>query len=301
MARVKMHDDEVDVAADDVARLIAAQFPDWAGASIARVPSDGTVNAMFRLGEDKVVRLPLVPAGSADIAREAETLARLEAAVRADVPRLLGRGEPDADYPFAWSVLEWLPGRLPDPESLADELGLADDLAAFLGELRAAPADGAPPAYRGGGLERLRELDGPVRECLAQVADLVDAAGLTEQWARVLSGTPSAEPPRWLHSDLLPSNVLVDAAGRLSGVLDWPTAGVGDASGDLLAAWNILGPAGRGRLRERLAVEDAAWSRGRGWALSQAAIALPYYRDTNPGMRRMALRALTQLALPDSP
>lgn len=298
---MKMHDGEVDLAPDDVARLVAAQFPDWAGAPVERVPSDGTVNAMFRLGGDKVVRLPLIEAGSADIAREAGTLARLGPVLSADVPRLLGRGEPDAGYPFAWSVLEWLPGRLPDPEHLADEAGLADDLAAFLDELRAVPIAAAPPAYRGGGIERLRELDPAVRECLAQVADLVDAARLAELWSEILAGPASSEPLRWLHSDLLPSNALVDEAGRLSGVLDWPTAGVGDASGDLIAAWNILGPAGRARLRERLAVDDAAWSRGRGWALSQAAIALPYYRETNPGMRRMALRALMQLELPETP
>ncbi|MCL2515499.1 MAG: phosphotransferase, partial [Microbacteriaceae bacterium] len=129
------------------------------------------------------------------------------------------------------------------------------------------------------------------------VADLVDATRLTEIWADALAGQPSTDPPAWLHSDLLPSNVLVDETGRLTGVLDWPTAGVGDTSGDLLAAWNILGPGGRDRLRARLAIDDGAWSRGRGWALAQATIALPYYRDTNPGMRRMALRALTQLTL----
>jgi aminoglycoside phosphotransferase (APT) family kinase protein len=34
--------------------------------------------------------------------------------------------------------------------------------------------------------------------------------------------------------------------------------------------------------RTALAVDDATWARGRGWALSVALIALPYYENTNP-------------------
>ncbi len=32
----------------------------------------------------------------------------------------------------------------------------------------------------------------------------------------------------------------------------------------------------------RLEVDDAAWIRGRGWALSVALVQLPYYETTNP-------------------
>ena len=33
-----------------------------------------------------------------------------------------------------------------------------------------------------------------------------------------------------------------------------------------------------------MAVDDAAWTRGRGWALWQAIVALPYYVETNKVM-----------------
>ncbi len=58
----------------------------------------------------------------------------------------------------------------------------------------------------------------------------------------------------------------------------------GDPACDLQVAWNLLTPAARARFRQRLAVDDATWERGRGWALSVALIQLPYYRDTNPGL-----------------
>jgi aminoglycoside phosphotransferase (APT) family kinase protein len=50
---------------DLVRRLIAGQFPQWAGLAVERWPSGGTVNAMYRLGGDMVVRLPLVQGAGA--------------------------------------------------------------------------------------------------------------------------------------------------------------------------------------------------------------------------------------------
>ena len=43
-----------------VRRLLAAQFPEWAELPIDRVASSGTDNALYRLGDDMVVRLPRI-------------------------------------------------------------------------------------------------------------------------------------------------------------------------------------------------------------------------------------------------
>jgi len=60
MPVVKMHTDELDIDAAQVRRLLAAQFPQWAGLPIEPVVSAGTVNALFRLGQDMAVRLPRI-------------------------------------------------------------------------------------------------------------------------------------------------------------------------------------------------------------------------------------------------
>ena len=57
---MKMHADEVDTDESLVRRLLAAQFPRWAELPIAPVESTGTVNAIYRLGDDMAVRLPRV-------------------------------------------------------------------------------------------------------------------------------------------------------------------------------------------------------------------------------------------------
>ena len=80
--------------------------------------------------------------------------------------------------------------------------------------------------------------------------------------------------------DLLPGNLLV-RNGRLTGVIDWGSLGVGDPACDLIPAWGALAADARDAFRAELGVDDATWARGRGWALSIGLVALPYYVETN--------------------
>ncbi len=102
-----------------------------------------------------------------------------------------------------------------------------------------------------------------------------------------------------MHGDLLPGNLLV-VEGRLSAVIDFGGLNVGDPACDLQAAWNVFAGESRRRYRAELEVDDASWVRGRGWALYQAVLALPYYWDTKPGMIRQASHALAQVLADDS-
>ncbi len=102
----------------------------------------------------------------------------------------------------------------------------------------------------------------------------------------------------WVHGDLLPGNLLVNE-GRLSAVIDFGGLNVGDPAGDLQPAWNVFTGDSRERYRAELEVDNASWSRGRGWALFQAVVALPYYWDTNPGIVRQAKHALEQVLADD--
>jgi aminoglycoside phosphotransferase (APT) family kinase protein len=70
--------------------------------------------------------------------------------------------------------------------------------------------------------------------------------------------------------------------GKLCAVIDFGMMGIGDPACDLIIAWNFLPAVAREAFRRGLNVDDATWQRGLGWALSNALIALPYYKDTNP-------------------
>ena len=64
---------------------------------------------------------------------------------------------------------------------------------------------------------------------------------------------------------------------------------------DVIAAWSVFGPVGRAVFRDELAVGDGTWERARGYALHQAAMIIPYYRDTNPGFVVLARRTVEQV------
>ena len=100
--------------------------------------------------------------------------------------------------------------------------------------------------------------------------------------------------PVWIHGDLEPVNMLA-YQGQLSGVIDWGCLGTGDPACDLLCAWSLFSGESREVFRVALGVDDATWARGRGWALSTALIALPYYMDTNPSMVARSLHKIAEV------
>lgn len=278
---MKMHADEREVAPELVRRLLRAQFPQWAEQPLERVRSDGTDNAIHRLGDDMAVRLPRYPASAAQAEKEAAWLPRLAPHLSLDVPVPLGLGRPGEGYPWSWSVCRWLPGetvRL----GLVDPHDAALALAAFLRSLQAVdPGDGPAPGDHN--FERgvpLAARDGYVRDALARLAGEVDVRAAETEWETALAAPVWDRPPVWIHGDLHAGNMLANG-GRLTGVVDFGGLGVGDPACDVMVAWTFLPPEARDAFGETLDVDDATWARGRGWALSVGVIALPYYRETN--------------------
>lgn len=288
MSRGQMHPGMHPIDDDLVRRLVAAQFPQWAELPVRRWPSGGTVNAMYRLGDDMVVRLPLVAGGAKDVALERSWLPRLAPRLPTAIPEVLGAGRPAEGYPWPWSVYRWLPGEHPEAGALEDPVLLAGDLAAFVAAMRSVTLPGAPAAHRGGPLALL---DASTRAAVEQVRGIpeegVDCDAVAAVWERALRAPDRDGPAVWLHADLMPGNLLVDG-GRLAAVIDFGCTGVGDPACDLFPAWNLLPADAREVFRAKLDVDDATWERGRGRTLSQALVALPYYRKTNPMMAENA-------------
>ncbi|WP_196468871.1 aminoglycoside phosphotransferase family protein [Planomonospora sp. ID91781] len=288
MSTGRMHPGIHPIDDDLVRRLVAGQFPCWAGLAVERVPSGGTVNAMYRLGDDMVVRLPLVKGGADDVSVERTWLPRLAPRLPVLIPEVLGAGRPAGGYPWPWSVYRWLEGENPEAGALSEPVLLAGDLAGFVAGMRSITLPGAPPAHRGG---PIASLDAQTRAAIEELRGIpqegVDCDAAAAVWEEALRVPDWDGPPVWLHADLMPGNLLVDD-GRLTSVIDFGCLGVGDPACDLFPAWNLLPADAREVFRDALAVDDATWIRGRGRALSQALIALPYYRRTNPAMAHNA-------------
>ncbi|HEX3326308.1 MAG TPA: aminoglycoside phosphotransferase family protein [Actinomycetota bacterium] len=286
-----MHVDELDIDGDLVRRLMMAQFPRWAKLTLTPVVSAGTVNALYRLGDDMVVRLPRVERAKGGVEHEHEWIPRLSPLLPVAIPSLLGQGTPGEGYPLPWSVFGWIEGDNPTPEDLVAPELLATDVAGFIAALRQIDTIGAPPAYRGGSLITR---DGEVRTWIRNLQGAVDTDAVMDVWEKSLQAPAWRRPPVWVHSDLLPGNLLL-SKGRLIGVIDFAASGVGDPACDLIVAWNLLPPSARSAFRAALGADDATWARGRGWALSMGLGALSYYRETNAVMATNGLHVIQEV------
>lgn len=291
----KMHVDEVDIDSALVRRLLATQFPQWADLPIEPVPSAGTNNALYRLGEDMAVRLPRIEGATEQMDKEHLWLPRLAPHLPIAIPVPLALGQPGEGYPWRWSVFRWLEGENAERQRIADEEQAARDMAQFITALQRVDAVGWPPpeppkSSRG---VPLSTRDVPTRAAIAQLSGVLDIDAVTAVWEAVLRVPEWHGAPVWTHGDLLPGNLLVHQ-GRISAIIDFEGVGVGDPACDLIVAWSLLSARTRDIFRTALPVDDATWARGRGWALSIGLIALPYYQSTNPVFAATARRMIDE-------
>ncbi|THF71348.1 aminoglycoside phosphotransferase family protein [Deinococcus sp. Arct2-2] len=295
MSVPKLHANEFDISGVLVERLLVGQFPQWAALPLRRVLSPGTVHALYRLGNDMVVRLPRIGVDEAEVDKEHEWLPRLAPLLPVPIPAPLGRGEPTADYPSSWSIYSWLDGENPLPGQLPDARAFAAQLATFIAALQSLDTHGAPPSQRG--RRTLTDLDAAAREGLAQSHGLINVQAAAQAWQRALLAPVWNGQAVWVHADLLPGNLLIQD-GRLSAVIDMGSLGAGDPASDFNVAWSILPPEARQVFRHALNVDEGTWQRARGLALVIALSALPYYLHTNPAFAEIA-RNTIQAVLED--
>lgn len=309
-----IHDDEADTSEATVRALLADQCPDWVDRPLRALGGgpgtgghSGTDNALWRLGDDLVVRLPRISGAAGGLTTELAVLPALAGTPLADlvaVPTVRHAGHPAAGYPWRWAVLGWLDGV--DAWSARhtvdhDDPGLAVDLARLvraIGAVEGLPVPTRRDGDRGGSIGPLlagldRWLDDPVWSA----PDLVDVAAvrrLADQ-ARELADDPLDPADRRLvHGDLLPGNLLV-RHGRPSAVIDWGGAALADPAQDLTPAWSVLDRRGRAVFREALEVDDATWLRGRAFELQHAVGAVLYYRPRRHPLADVMTRTLDRV------
>jgi aminoglycoside phosphotransferase (APT) family kinase protein len=316
---------EVDVSTELVGRLLADQHQDLAGRPVEFL-ANGWDNAMFRLGDDLLARLPRRAAAAQILLNEQRWLPVLAPGIQLPIPAPERTGRPALGYPFSWSVVRYLPG---EPAADADSLDLAsaaDAIGGFLGSLHApAPPDAPANPYRGVPLAARADV---FAANLRLLSDQVDRAAARRAWATALAAPGYGGPPRWLHGDLHPANILV-SHGRVSGVIDFGDITAGDPATDLAVAWMLLpkqhhaafravyraartasadatqiaapGGAPPGGTAPGAALDDAAgaalWTRARGWALNFGVVFLAHSAD-NPQLLNVGHRTLDRVLTP---
>jgi aminoglycoside phosphotransferase (APT) family kinase protein len=276
-----MHADELGIDDALVGRLVAEQFPDWSDLPLTRVEPWGTVHAIYRLGDELVLRLPRSERWSDEEQAVARWLPVFAPVVPLAIPVPVAEGVPTERYPCHWMVCTWIDGD-DGVDAHWDPLAAARDLAGFVTALRSVDTEGGRA-----GRDRLADRDDTVREKVAEMG-----AAALDVWEQALASPAWDGPPVWSHADLDARNWLV-RGGRIVGIVDWESFGVGDPAADVMAAWKLHSPEAVAVFREALDVDDATWTRARGWAVVQAATALTYYTpENNPALVDEATRWL---------
>lgn len=286
-----LHRDEIPIDEALVRRLLGEQFGAWARLPLAQVTPPGTVNAMFRLGQDLCVRLPRLPRYEVGLRQELTWLPKIAPLVTLAVPTPVAVGRPSAHFPLTWAVYRWIDGTESDRKQLGDQEQTAVRLAQFILQMRRLDTGGAPRSTRD---RPLPSRDSESRQAIAALPAGMDRQAISAAWEVALAAPGWSGVPVWTHGDLLPPN-LVLRDGRLAGVIDFGQMGAGDPAVDLIPAWTVLGKLGRQRFRAALDVDAGLWARSRGFALHQALLIIPYYLKTNPSFAAMARRTIDEI------
>jgi aminoglycoside phosphotransferase (APT) family kinase protein len=277
--RVRMHEDEVDVDEALVQALLADQLPDLADLPLTIVEPWGTDHAVWRLGDELVVRLPRIRWAASQPAREATWLPRLAPHLPVAIPEPVALGEPAHGYPFGWAVHRWIAGSGARLDRIDDPEGFALDLAEVVRRLRAVPTDSAPAARSRA--RPVQDYDADTRKAIELASRLIDAEAATALWEDALAAPPHNGAPVWVQGDLEGNCLVRD--GRLTGIVDWGSACAGDPAVDVQVGWSpLFTEESRAAFLDALEVDDATVRRAKGAAVNQACAALPYYLDTYP-------------------
>jgi len=206
--------------------------------------------------------------------KEHTWLPRLSSQLTLPIPQPIAKGTPSLGYPLPWSVYTWLEGEPANACLIDDSEAFALAVARFLVELRRADKTGAPAAgahnfHRGAAL---RVYDTETRTALKQLSGRVDTTVALAVWESAIWSIWGGDNV-WVHGDMSSGNLLVKD-GKLHAVIDFGCSAVGDPACDLVVAWTMFDEPSRHTFQCAVAVDDATWRRGKGWALWKALITM---------------------------
>jgi aminoglycoside phosphotransferase (APT) family kinase protein len=239
--------------------------------------------------------MPRRQLGATIIEHEQRWLPSLAPRLPLPIPYPERTGHSALGYPYSWSVVPYIPGT-PAADAGPEDLDLPAVTAAvggFLGALHVpAPPDAPANPVRGVPLAARAQ---NFAANLGLLDGVVDRDPVLRSWESALAAPGYNGPPRWLHGDLHPANILI-LDGQVSGVIDFGDITSGDPATDLAVAWMLLPAAWHGAFRAAYEAAggpagDALWRRARGWALNLALVFLAHSAD-NPQLRSVGRRTL---------
>ncbi|PCI73597.1 phosphotransferase [Candidatus Dependentiae bacterium] len=293
MSVKRIYFDEINIDIKLVKNLLSQQFSEWKNLNLELIKPEGTDNVMYRLGDDKVVRLPRNQISSLNIEKEINILPILKPHISISIPEVLAVGKSDESYPFPWLICSQLEGKNLDDKDEVDLNQAAIDLGNLVRSMQNINSKNGITCKRG---ESISSRDNAVRKAIALSGRFFDTKLLTKLWNNVLKASEWKGDPVWIHGDLHPGNLLAQD-GKISGIVDFSFSGIGDPAVDLMVAWTLFTKETREIFRAIVRPDDATWERARGWALFLGVLGYYYYVESNPAFAAIAKKSLDEVII----
>ncbi len=301
-----MHPDQLDISVHTACALIHHQFRRWRHEPVTPATSRGTVNTLFRIGDQLSARFPLQPAGGSGdavdrtrrwLSSEADAARELLGRSRFRTPEPIAIGEPGPGFPLPWAVQTRLAGTVAADDDPGDSAHFAADLALFIRDVRAtAPTAGRSAAPGAAASARPRRVDADVPAAQPGTAGRPAVALNVGRSAGAAPHRPGRDDARRPHPGQCAGERR--SAGRRPGRGRSRTGGSGTGPGGRVA---LLEARPRQVLRQELGVDDLEWARGMAWAFEQAMGLVWYYADSNPPMSALGRRTLHRILATSAP
>lgn len=255
---------EVDITPLLIRSMLEEQHPDLVALNI-QIQESGWDNVIVRLGDKLALRLPRRQQADSFILKEHKLVPEIARSISIPVPVPIRTGRPTDNYPFNWSILEWLPGRAADLSPLN-----ADEMPRLISTLKTLHGLDVPENLPGN----------PMRSCALYIR-----IQSVENWLQYLRDNTNYITPAILKSleigcaakvdvqkclimgDFHARNVLVKA-GKLSAIIDWGDMCLGDPAVDLICIWALFDEAEVRRAALSLyGASESTIARAKGWAI----------------------------------
>jgi aminoglycoside phosphotransferase (APT) family kinase protein len=236
------------VDAEFAQRLIEKQFPELAPAHVQTL-GEGFDNTVYAVNEQYVFRFPRREIAVELLRTEGQLLPTLIGKFPVAIPEPLFYGEPEMGYPWRFLGYRQVAGLMPENVPALRRVEAARPLAAFLRALHDVPVEQAVGVPHG---DHMHRFDLSTRKPkLAEYVEKATEWGLLpdpsamHQYLETLSSFGEVGATTLVHGDLHIRNLLVDAEGFLTGVIDWGDTHIGHPALDLTIAYSYLPPEGR--------------------------------------------------------
>ncbi len=262
----------MNISIELVKELIDSQFPEYSQYELTEVDFQGVDNRTFRIGNKYLARLPSAKCYEGQVLKEQKFLPLLKIHLSYNIPTFVKIGKPSKNYPFNWSIYEWIEGKslnLVDQEIQTPvfKKDLAIELANFLNELHKIPIEsgvnsGKHNFYRG---SHPRVYEKNFFEDLEELKHIFNIEKLKKIWQENIK--PSyKETPVWVHGDIAIGNLLIQKS-KLHAILDFGCMAIGDPACDLVIYWNYFDFQSAKIFKSTLNLSEDVWQRAKCWHL----------------------------------